>query len=72
MDGEVTTYENVTVSVLSGTLHIFQYQRTQPAPIGEWHFPVVNIRAWGPEKWEPGHTGRAARTSPDGRSDAAR
>jgi len=61
MDGPTATYTDVTTTDLNGTLHIFQYRQGSPAPVDEWHFPTVNIRAWGPRSWRPDtvdeHTG---------------
>ena len=50
MDGPVATYEDATASVLNGVLHIHRRDRGG-APVGEWHFPTNNIRAWGPRMW---------------------
>lgn len=48
MDGQQVTYQNVTASVLNGVLHIHQYTSITHSLQNEWHFPISNIRVWGP------------------------
>lgn len=53
MDGTVKTYEDATASVRDGELHIHVYRRGIPTE--QWHFPISNIRARGPRRWEANH-----------------
>ena len=51
MDGVQATYPDCTTNIISDTLHIYLYLNGDPKPAGEWHFPLGNIRAWGPRPW---------------------
>jgi len=59
MDSNVGVYENATASVLNGVLHVNLYRVTETTGVrtltGTWHFPISNIRAWGPEEWGGQH-----------------
>jgi hypothetical protein len=58
MDGPAASYENATTNVLNGVLHVYLYKVTgSGAKImnQEWHFPISNIRAWGPAEWGGDH-----------------
>ncbi len=54
MDGPVVAYDNATANVLNGVLNIYLYKLHALTRILDraWHFPLTNIRAWGPEEWE--------------------
>jgi hypothetical protein len=59
MDSNVGVYENASASVLNGVLHIHLHRVNEVTGIktltGTWHFPISNIRAWGPEEWGGQH-----------------
>lgn len=59
MDSNVAAYENATTSVLNGVLHVYLYRVAETSGVrtlsGTWHFPISNIRAWGPEEWGGQH-----------------
>lgn len=48
MDGVSETYRNVATSVRDGVLHVHRYTSVTNQLTGEWHFPISNIRVWGP------------------------
>lgn len=52
MDGRVIIYENSMANVLNGVLHVHVYKGVLDK---SWHFPISNIRAWGPEEWGGEH-----------------
>jgi hypothetical protein len=59
MDSNVGVYENAKASVLNGVLHVYLHEVNPVTgvrtPAGAWHFPISNIRAWGPEAWDGKH-----------------
>jgi hypothetical protein len=59
MDSSVGIYENAKASVLNGVLNVYLHQVNPVSGVktlaGAWHFPISNIRAWGPEEWDGQH-----------------
>ena len=53
MDGPTAAYEDAHASVINGVLNIYAYVGPSHVLRNEWHFPISNIRAWGPRAWAP-------------------
>jgi hypothetical protein len=53
MDGKTATYQDASSQIINGVLNIYTYYGIRRTVLSEWHFPISNIRAWGPGAWNP-------------------